>query len=261
MVEEKIKAGQRLLSEFRDAFGRVTLYPDSRSNALIGHFDSENLNLWTGEASVLLKLNGLVIPEHKELADTGFAMDTVEPGLISRQPFPYWLDNNHHIVSWDEFNGLMYHAIVYGDQDTPREVIDYGRRHFYSYVDGFEGVPLKKRVALFLSGLRQPRDFFFYKIAAGIKPNLFEALWAATSHILSSRKPADITSGKMMGWFKMKALDIAGYEGKIWGFAKKRFDKNLKKMYNGDDYIEKMARIYFKETEPEHPFHALFKGL
>ena len=260
-MTKKEEAAERLLKEYRDPYGRVTLHPAAKSDPRNGRYDSENQNLWTGESSVLLQLNGLSSEEHDKLSDQGFAADTIEPGLISRHPYPHWENPNHHKVSWDEYNGLMYHCITTGNQDIPKEVLDYGRRHLWIYLDGefgMENRTFRDKLKLYLGALRQPRDIFFFKIAAGIKPNLFETLWACTSHILTARKPAGVTSGKVMAWHKAKAIEIAGYDGFFWNLAHKYFDKKLKKCYNQDNYMESVIGIYFSD---DHPFQELIKGL
>lgn len=260
MNNEKTIAASRLLEEYRDYYGRITLHPAKNSDPVNGHYDSENQNLWTGESSVLLALNGIPAEEHHKLSDRGFAANTIEPGLISRNPYPSWEDPDHHKVSWDEYNGLMYHCIVTGNRDIPYSVLEYGRKHNWIYLDGnlgMESRTLRGKLKIYLGGLRQPRDTFFYKIAAGIKPSIFETIWACGSHILTARKPANETSGKLMAWFKTQSLEIAGYKGFFWGLANKYFDFKLKKWYNQDNYMEKVAAIYFSA---DHPFQELFKG-
>jgi len=262
-LTEVEKAIIKLDTEYTDFYGRTTLSPAKGSDPQNGRYDSENNGLWTGEAAILLKLHNSIngrFWSRQQMAWCSVQVtdenDEPIPGLYSRHPHPHWLDPNHHIVSWDEYNGLMYSMIAICNEQIPREVISYGRRHLYSYVDGFKGVGWKKRWELYWRGLRQPRDFFFFKIAAGKKPNLLETINAAVAHVLTSRKPHWETSGKMMAWFKKKAIEIKGYKGWIWRMADGIFDKNLKKMY-GDKYVEVMARIYYRDKN--HPFHALLK--
>jgi len=259
-MESKRQALHRLVNNYIDYYGRITLFPANQSDPLNDDHDSENQGLWTGEGAILLKLNGLLTSTRSAAFGRAFQKVTLEPGLISRHPDPFWR-GPHHIVSHDEYNGLMFECITARDQDTPKEVLDYGSRHFWSYVDGFENASMLERIKLFFRGWRQPRDKFLYKIAAGQQPTLFETINASIAHILTSRKVKGNTSGKIMAWFRQKAVqmtDFTGYKRKIWDYAVNKFDKNCEMCYNSYYYPEKLMAIYFPAN---HPFQALIKGL
>lgn len=255
-METKQEAYERLMSDYMDEYGRVTLYPTSMRNTETGEYMSENQNLWSGEASALLDMSGLLTPEYIEKANAGFDSVTIEPGLISRRPFPHWLDPTHHNVSWDEYNGMMYHSIAVGDQKRPAEAIAYGRANGWSYVDHFHKMGLKERLTWYFRGLRQPRDTFFFKIAAGEKPSLFEQAFSAVSLIMTGNDIKGQASGPVMAWFKIKSLEKVGYRGKLWDYAVKKFEAKLKKVYETEDYAEKIVSIYF---HADHPFNTLIK--
>ena len=107
---------------------------------------------------------------------------------------------------------------------------------------------------------RQPKEVALYRIAAKQEPGLFGILNMSIALWLTSRKPKEQTSGKLMAWYKIKAIELTGFKSKIWDFFKKRFDKKMQVMYNNECYIEDLYKIYYK-ANPEHPFHALVEGL
>ena len=266
MTSIKKQAVSRLFNEYTDFYGRITLNPAKDSNPRIGVYDSENQGLWTGEAGVLLKLNGFeeeLIGTYKSNFNKAMKAVQVQSsdfdnintlGLYSRHPRPFYL-NEHHNVSKDEYRGFAYGFAVLGNSGKMNRIIKYAKSNSWFFVDDDPrgGINLKH-----LGAYRLPTDRGLYKIVAGQEPSVIELLFIGISALLNSRKPKQDTSSKLMSWFAFNAIEIVGYKSKILSFFKKRFDKNMKVCYNSDTYMEEVAKIYF---QPDHPFHVLFKGL
>jgi hypothetical protein len=136
------------------------------------------------------------------------------------------------------------------------DIVGYGEDNSWFYVDDdpYGGVNLDH-----MGAYRLPTDRALLKIVAGQDPSLLEVLSFGVSAWLNSRKPEGDTSSKLMSWFGFKAIEYSGYKSRILTFLKKRFDKNLKKQYNRDDYVSELINIYYQDQN--HPFHALSKGL
>jgi len=256
---EKTKAVRRLLSEYTDQYSRVTLNPARDSNPETGDYDSENQGLWTGEAGILLHLNGfheIVSGPYKRNFNkmmTSIEVDRI-PGLYSRHPYPFY-KKDHHNVSKDEYRGFAYGAAVTQNKGLMRKIIEYGQINDWFFIDDD---PYERGDFDHLGAYRLPSDRGLYKIVAGQEPSVIERLFIGISALIASRKPRGNTSSKLMGWFTFKAIEISGYESKILNYFKRKVDKNLKMCYNSDNYIEEIAKIYF---QADHPFHELFKGL
>ena len=251
----KSEAVERLFNEYTDAYGRTTLYPAKDSDPENGIYDSENQGLWTGEAGILLRLNYESMIKYD--SNYGKMLRSVyvgDVGLYSRHPAPFW-QNDHHNVSKDEYRGFAYGAAAVGWQVVMIDIISYGESNSWFFVDDDPHGGFNKD---HLGAFRLPTDRALYKIVAGQKPSIVELLFLGGSALLNSRKPAGDTSSKIMSWFAFKSAEIVGFESKILNFFKKRFDKNLKKCYNTDNYMEEVFKIYFPE---DHPFQVLIKGL
>lgn len=248
----------RLFSEYTDIYGRITLHPAKNHTHIYPNYDSENQGLWTGEAGILLKLNNAHANDiSKYRANFDRMMNHIAvgpPGLYSRHPAPFW-HNDHHNVSKDEYRGFAYGAVATGNPKLMGPIISYGEVNSWFYVDDdpYGGINTDH-----MGGYRTPTDRGLYNIAAKREPSLLQVLFMGGSAWLNSRKPKGDTSSKVMSWFNFKSVEITGYKSKILSFFKKRFDKNMKMMYNGDNYMEEVFKIYF---QPDHPFHVLVKGL
>ena len=255
---EKSQAAKLLSSNYTDGLGRATLYDFTEE----WYKPSENHGLFTGEAMILLRANGLM--EMENIWNFSNMMEMVqvydkyeEPiqGLYARQP-NHWEVEGHHNVSKDEYRGFAYGAAVTNNKRLMNEIIDYGRSNSWFYVDDDPNGGVNTD---HMGAFRLPTDRALYKIVAGQDPNLLEILSLGITAILNSRKPKGDTSSKIMSWFGFKAIEYAGYNSKILNFMKKRFDKKLKEQYNREDYIHELINIYFQDRN--HPFHALSKGL
>ena len=255
---EKELAAKLLLSDYTDDLGRATLKKYSSPN----YVREENHGLYTGQALILLRASGLLTMENTRnfntMMDAVQVMDDyMEPiqGLYSRQPYP-WYKGDHHNVSKDEYRGFAYGASVLNNKRIMSEIVEYGESNSWFYVDDdpYGGINLDH-----MGAFRLPTDRALLKITAGIDPSLLEVLSFGISAWLNSRKPVGDTSSKIMSWFGFKAIEYSGYNSRILNFMKKRFDKNLKKQYNMDDYVSEMINIYYQDRN--HPFHALSEGL
>lgn len=265
---DKKGAAQVLLSTYTDYYGRTTLYKDIRSDAQNGLFDSENQHLWTGEGLILLCLLDLVEDVNLENFRNSLRNTKTGHGLYARHPKPY-IDSEHHNVSWDEYAGIMMSLAVAKNKRTAQSIIDYGEANRWVFLDSDDDllwVPEKytkrkwtKWLYLRLSAWRQPKERMFYKVVAGEKPSAFQVFHMALALLHTAKRPPGDTSGKLLAWFKIKALKILGYESKILDYAIKKFDKRMKNMYGNESYIENLVEIYFKDKD--HPFHTLVKGM
>lgn len=276
-----------LLNNYTNKNGHVTLKPANLSDPSNGRYDSENPNLFTGEACILFKLNNIQM--NNIISNTARSISAVMvldsegreiKGLFSRQPDSYKSNNP---VSHDEYSGLNYSfaCISQFRSSLAADIVEYGKKYNYCYDDTnprvrpslynpvlwfqaymvASGRKQRKHYKLFNTAThwRQPDEVGFYKIMSEKhNPSIFELLFIALSLFLSVRKPKGSTSGKLINWYKLKALEIIGYSNFIVDLGAKYFYNRLRKDY-GEEYVEELHRIYFKDKN--HPFHTLCKGL
>ena len=257
-MESKKQAVTRLYKDYFNCYQQVTLYPAANYHPENMNYDSENNNLWQGEGAILLRLNNLFSNIDWLKWISGIANNEVYPGLFARHPRPY----TAHEVSWDEQNGICYASVALEYPAFAESMVKYGKDHDWIYVDSLPGTRLfwpLKNIFKYISYRRQPRDSFFYKVCGDIKPNWFETLWFAGSAFLSVFGGADKTSGKIMTFFCMKALELKGYNNWLVKCAYKFVRNYLTKLYGTEYYLSELFKIYFKDTN--HPFHTLAKNI
>jgi hypothetical protein len=286
----KQAAYEKLIKEYTNKNGHTTLKRAILSDPTSGNYDSENPNLFTGEAGILVKLNGLdPAPYIRNAAKSIMSVMVLDEegreikGLFSRQPGSY---NSKNVVSHDEYSGYCFTACAVPQfrNSIISDIVEYGKKYGYCYDDTNPQVnpvaQLKYNIKLWfqlfcvaflkhdrekyplvntLTHRRQPDEVAFYKmISDKHKPSLFGVFYFALSLILSVRKPKGSTSGKIINWNKLKALEIIGYKSFMVKVASKYFYKRLNKDY-GENYVSELYKIYFRD--PMHPFHELVKGL
>lgn len=248
---EKLNAFKDLQEKYTDRYGRVTLYP-----SVNGESDNENPNLFTGEGAMLAKLNGLVTPEYQETVYNSIKTVEIITGLHSRQPNS---PMDRHLISFDEHNGIMFSSVMLENRSLPLEIVQYGEKHDWIYIDNAPGAKLIDNPALYASHIRQPRDRAFYKICAHQEVSFFEIAYMSIALYLSGGNTKEETSGKIMSWFRIKTLETLGWDHWMWRWARNKFENKLKVLYNNEYYMEDVMAIYFRD--PNHPFHTLIKGL
>ena len=251
-------ARTKLFREFLDPYGRVTLQPAVLHTHRDGDYDSENQLLWTGEASVLLGMRGLLGDYEKSVFLNGIKTCEVRSGLFSRHP-----NNKGKYVSLDEYNGMCMYSMMTGNLELPSEIVEYGQDHNWIYINEKPGQDISNLSELikYFKRIRQPRDRFLYKVAAGFKPTFLETANMYVALLLTARKPRSVTSGKVMAWCKIKALDRAGYDTLIFRGVKSIFMRKLKNTH-GEYPITDIFQIYFNinATKKHHPFLDLVRG-
>ena len=260
LTELKKLAAEKLRTEYTDIYGRQGLYPASEADPENFIFDSENQNLHSGQAIMFLHMNKLMTWSDIENFHRGLNTCLIMPGLYSRFPKVYD-DPTRHGISHDEMTGISIGCIAVNDQSIPEQMIKYGENHGWIFIDENPGAKLFSPLSNFkkyIGRVRQPKDRALYRLAAGQKISLFEKLNMLIGSYLSSKRPSNHTSGRIMWYHKFQAIKILGNDSKILNFARKLFHKNNIKAYGHEDYMEDVYKIYFREG---HPFHDLVKGL
>lgn len=234
-------------------FGRVNLDgPDGSSNQKL--VDNENGNLFTGEACIITKYNNVQTKEMIDDYTKAFMSTRVSPGLYSRSAGGP-SDDNYHIVSHDEYNGLMFMWTMIPEyRYLANEVIDYGKKHHWQFIDGEPGADgirflkahpieslkiifklvklwVQKRIPEFkdyrkesrplsyIMKIMRPRDRAFFKlVSTEYSPNLIDVLDLSLSIVFASKTPKGDTSGKLIAWYRMICIDRLDYK---LGFIKK----------------------------------------
>tara|TARA_R100001086_G_C11841329_1_gene259177 strand:- start:471 stop:1403 length:933 start_codon:yes stop_codon:yes gene_type:complete len=305
-METKLEALERLQNDYTDKFGRICIYPPELQVPEEGRYPTQNYNLWTGEANLMMYMTQDVDINLYENQKNNFykSLKAVEivPGLITRNPDPYresqWFDP----VSLDEYNGLCFSMAVFEElRIEARHILKYGEDHDWAFVDdkpGLKGLEaVKKRPfktildilkLIFLlirrksideggdidkllanspelygiSRIRLPKDRLLIKACVpGAKISFLEKLHLFLATLTTSRLSNDETSGKILAFFRFKALRLLKCQPYLVKLAEKHFRKQMKKKY-GESYMEKIFAEYniFKDN-PNHPFHTLIKGL
>jgi len=291
MGESKQQALQRLYANYTDYYGMVTLYNSSLSHSEQGLYDSENQHLWSGEAAILIQLNDLGRPLKLEQGYEGALVATratidSKPvfGLYSRHPDPFRFSKDFHAVSLDEYNGILYYTSTRkGEMDyIAHDILAYGEKNAFAYIDEAPNTnPLKEakeqgvwttikqiydylknkresKVVEHLSRIRLPRDVAFYRIMAGESPKFLEMTHLVIASILSSFTSPEDTGGKLLTYFRYRAMNNKGYNNIILNLSEKIFTRQLRKQY-GEYYLSELIKIYFKDEH--HPFHTLAEGI
>ena len=141
-------------------------------------------------------------------------------------------------------------------------------KELYAYIKDFRANPQDSNAVdlrhppyiVALTQIRQPRDRAFYKIAAALKPTLFETIYLAIAIIFSSTgDPSEGRGGtKLMAWFRMLAIERLKSTSMLLKLAHMIFNRNLTKKM-GSDYPLKLINSYFDRSFDgiRHPMIAL----
>ena len=286
----------RLLDNYRDEFKRVTLSPALFFNSKEGIYENNNMLLFTGEAALLAKKQGLCLDSDFEDYVDAFKSCELMAGLYQRHPLPYpdVKGIERDVISHDEYNGVMYACAVFPEfRDTfAVDVCEYGIRNNWEYNDAYPDrnysdelrnnfsetvdhtfnlismISNKKDyrgkvgIAENLTQKRQLRDVCFYKIMSSKhSPSLLEKLYLAGSIVMSTKQEVGHkhNSGRMLALYRMWAIEEVGETSILLKLAHKYFRKKCKDQF-GDNYVEELHKGYFKR-DGDHPFHELCKGL
>lgn len=298
-MSEKLKPyeADRLRTAYRDEYKRVTLSPAKPFNSKEMRYENNNMLLFSGEAALLLKKNGLLIDSDFQDFVDAFKCCEISPGLYQRHPLPYGELHpiiKRDVVSHDEYNGVMYVCAAFPEmRDTLAvDVCNYGDENGQEFNDNYPNTSYAKELAKDFKGVltktfkmikmmingeeyrdkvgiaenltykRQLRDTCLYRIiSSNDSPGLIETLYRALSVVMATRKPVDYksNSGRMMHLYSMWAIEEVGHKGLILKLAHKYFRKKCKEQF-GENYVEELHRRYFKRDK-EHPFHGLCIGL
>ena len=253
-------AAEKLRNEYTDPYGRQTLYKAGLTDPQNRHFDSENQNLFSGQALMFLHLNKLMTWRDIDNYRRGLDACKIMPGLYSRYP-KYYTNPDRHGISHDEMTGISVGCIAINESNIPKEMVCYGEKHNWIFIDENPDAQLFSPLSNFkkyISRVRQPKDRALYRLASGQKISLFAKLNVLVGSYLATRKTADHTSGRIMWFHKFKALEILGNDSKILKFARNLFNKKNTEVFDNEGWIEDCYKIYF---EVGHPFHELVKGL
>jgi len=286
----------RLLHYYRDEYFRVTMSPALFFNSKKGIYENNNMLLFTGEAALLGKKQGLILEKDFVEYVEAFKSCEISAGLFQRHPLPYpdVKGIERDVVSHDEYNGIMYACAVYPEfRDTfAVDVCEYGEKYDWEYNDAmpdtsfnlelknnfsatidhvFNLISLlsnkkeyrgKVGIAENLTQKRQLRDRCFYKIMSSKhSPSLLEKLYLAASVVMTTRKEVGYkhNSGRMLALYRMWAIEEVGETSILLKLAHKYFRKKCKDQF-GEDYVEELHNGYFTKDR-DHPFLQLCKGL
>lgn len=109
-----------------------------------------------------------------------------------------------------------------------------------------------------LSRIRLPKDRAFPRLAAGRWPGLISYIHFIITNIHTSKKESGHNSGKIMLYFKFKALEALGRgQNFIMRWCKRKCEKNLIATH-GENYMEHIFSQYFPDQN--HPLVDLIKG-
>jgi len=286
----KQEAFNRILTDYTDYFGMVCLHPSEQSDPQNGRYDAENQHLYTGIAAIMMRYYAAKIPFPDQQAFKMNVASTLQntkiaDGLYGRHPEPY-VENGGHELSHDEHSGIMFYLAGTNAFGRADELCDYGSSHSWAFVEEVTGLHpwkhalrhprdefnrIKKQIVNYRAGKKTPNGEgsyllrvrlpemrgFMKEIASGFKMNTYEALNILGASILTVKKPAGSTSGKIMMFNKFKALEYAQCKSWIVKFARKRFHKKMVKMY-GDNYYHDIMEIYYGV---DHPFFVLSDGM
>lgn len=248
--------------DWMDVYGFITLNPAAGSNPLLLQYDSENQIHFSSIYYTLINLLGnLDYEDHKNIhkalsfisvKDNG----TTIPGLFSRHPDPYSTSPQHHGISHDEMNGLVVLKSFTYRPYSYKDVYDYGKKYYWSYIDEapyshpFQSWDNFKK---YIGRVRLPRDVCFYKFKAGVSPNFLEWGHLIVTALLTTLSSKETTSGKILAFMR-----FMNFPRKHWFYKViyPLFSKIMKHKY-GEFYMEEVFKTYF--TQPNHPFHELIK--
>jgi len=286
MENFKIEAKTRLLNRFIDKRGRVQESP---------RYPTGNPHLYTGEAAILLYMNGLLTDVDMLRFSKGYAACRAVPGLFSRHPDPWRFSEHYDVVSHDEYNGLIFSSAATLSIGKPQyevatEICDYGSKNYFQFLDKYPGAnffnkffknpikafkTVKKMFKVDEKGReafdpdyqalpyqRQPRDIAFYKmISPRYKAGFFSLLYFCLANIISTYKKKEYARGtsKILAIFRHEALRISGNDNFLTKLTRKIIYRKLRKLH-GDEFLHYYMVLHFN-AEPDHPFHDLSKGI
>jgi hypothetical protein len=155
-MESKIDAIKRMQKDYTDVHGRVTFYLAEHSDPENSRYATQNNNLWTGEANILMYLTQDVPSDLYSIQHDNFYRSlrsvTIEPGLITRHPDPYRFTEYYDPVSLDEYAGICYSLAVFQEsRHEADQMVEYGKKHHWAFIDDIPGTdPLEsvKKVGL-----------------------------------------------------------------------------------------------------------------
>lgn len=268
---------------FVDPIGRVSDKPSSQEVGI-----TDNPHLFNGEGLLLLALLGKLEKSDIDFVDQCLSNVEVVPGLFRRHPvdFQNQYQIPFHSVSHDEQNGICFAVAASPEhfRNYAFDMVNYGYEYGWQYCDlypkysffpFFWDSPIKVSKLLWeyikdfrahpedsnsvdlrhppfivaLTQIRQPRDRAFYKIAAALKPTLFETINLALATIFTSTgDPFKGRGGtKLMAWFRILAIQRLGSTSMLLKLAHKIFNRNLTKKL-GNDYPLKLINSYFDRS-------------
>jgi len=284
---------------FLDPIGRVSEKPGYPNHGI-----TDNPHLFTGEAVLLLSLLGKFDKSDMFEIRQNLLWTQAYPGLYRRHPFTFQNQYKipYHLSSHDEYNGICFLSCAIPEfQSYAREIVNYGKKCNSQYNDLKPGAnflvpllhsPLKTLKSLYqyykdhkanphntnavdqrhaldivaVSTWRQPRDICFYKIAAQLKPSLFESFYLGLAIIFTSySKLTHQNRGGtlLLAWFRMIAIKKSKNEPLMVKFAHWYFNRRLTSKF-GSSYAHIISIAYFNNVGKKgelHPIRNLIKEL
>lgn len=270
------------MNEFTENYmnlnGVITLNKMEHIKAHNLAYESQNPYLWSGQYYLLKRfLNNELDCSNIEAFFHWHKGNIVDEkkGLFTRFPYPYATTYHYDAISFDEQNGLAFACIAKHDYSELDDIIDYGNRHNWYFIDKEIEAPknsLFKRLSIIkdiivtafktkkfggsreidklifsdyhliaLSRKRLPKDSAFLKmISPNFEPNLIEIIHFYLTSMKTIKKPKK--SGVNMLLFKLIAFKMVGYTP--W-WVERLIEK----------YTQKDMLPYFKQFYPQdHPF-------
>lgn len=200
-------------------------------------------------------------------------------------------------ISLDEYNGIAFSCAVLDRKDIMREILVYAENNNWCFHDGFPNVnpfkQLSKKPKSFLNTLKdvisyvfktkdvtgsneldqiidndlavelfsrvlQPKDRLILKLAGGRSGSLLDWTQFLMATLATCKPDNNETSGKILGFFRLKMLEVLGAQNCLTNLVKRIFHGRLSKKY-GPNYMKEIFNAYYEDKN--HPFHNLIDGV
>lgn len=132
------------------------------------------------------------------------SMGRVIRGLYNRHPREWGNVTEDDVVSWDEYNGVMFLAKAIGEPVLIQDVIQYGLQNGWCFNN-------HRPELRDFRYTRQFRDTAFYKVMAGYKPFIWSDIYMCLSHLHSSIKETSRTSGRIQIFYRLELMQNGSF--------------------------------------------------
>lgn len=204
--------------------------------------ETENGQLFLAELILLNNRYGKDTTSLDDLMKTQLLYSEVEPGLYNRNPDLF----DKRIMSHDNLAGIFSWSYL-AKTEHRFSIWKYLLKHLGTY-DNSRGKT--KQLSRFLPF--NPANFFIWGLCAESSIYLLFLPFYLVNLIISSNKPKEDTSGKILSWVEL-------YPHRNHWLVKHLFDYYTNKMYKQYPgvYIAELMRIYHGNNSPEFPIRKI----